>query len=308
MTAQEIHALGVSEVARIKLEMQQVMKDAGFHGTMADYIRYLTTDKRFFYTSPDALLEEYRNLIHRANLALPGLFSLMPKATVDVQAMPLPGAEQQPLAYYSPAPDDGNRPGYFVVNVTLLSTRAKWKMETLALHETIPGHHLQISLAQESTDLPAFRRHGWNDAFGEGWALYAESLGGEMGFYTDPASKFGNLNEELLRSARLVVDTGIHALGWTREQAIAYLNDNTANSESENAVEVDRYIAWPGQALGYKIGQLAIAGLRKRATDALGKKFDIRAFHQAVLENGALPLPLLEDHIDHWIKQQKEAH
>ncbi len=304
MTPQQIHDLGLAEVARIHQAMQKVMDQVGFKGTFNEFSKYLNTDPRFFYTNPDDLVNGFRDIVARVYGVLPTMFAHLPKAPAEVRALPLLGSEQQPSASYQPGSDDGKVSGYFAVNISNLNTRPKWEMETLTLHEAVPGHHLQISIAKEASDLPKFRRNGDYTAFEEGWALYSESLGDEMGFYTDPYSKFGNLDDEILRAARLVVDTGIHALGWTREEAIAYMNDNTANPPNDNMVEVDRYIAWPGQALAYKIGQIKIRELRNRAAAALGDKFDLRAFHNAVLDNGPLPLSVLEQQIDTWIQQQ----
>ncbi len=306
LTPQQIHDIGLSEVARIRAEMQRVMDQVGFKGSFAEFTVFLNTDPRFYYTNSDDLLNGFRDIISRVYKVLPTMFAHLPAAQAEVKPIPLLGSEQQPAAYYNPGPDDGSRSGYFAANISNLNTRPKWGMETLTLHEAIPGHHLQITMAKEATGLPKFRRNGWYNAFGEGWALYSESLGDEMGFYKDPYSKFGNLNDELFRAARLVVDTGIHALGWSREQAIAYLSENTANPPSDNIVEIDRYIAWPGQALGYKIGQLKIRQLRAKAASALGDKFDIRTFHNAVIDNGAIPLSVLEAQIDTWIAQQQQ--
>lgn len=308
LTPEQIHELGISEVARIQAEMKKVMDQVGFKGSkgnLSDFSKFLNSDPRFYYTNPDDLLNGFRDIIARVELVLPTMFAHLPKAQPEVRAIPLLGSEQQPAAYYNPGSDNGKNPGYFAVNISNLNTRAKWEMETLTLHEAVPGHHLQISIAKEAAGLPKFRRNGWNNAFGEGWALYSEGLGYEMGFYKDPYSRFGNLNDELFRAARLVVDTGIHAMGWSREQAIAYLNDNTANPPGDNAVEIDRYIAWPAQALGYKIGQLKIKELRAKAKTALGDKFDLRAFHDAVIDNGPIPLSVLETQIDLWIAQQQ---
>ena len=307
MTPQEIHQLGLLEVARIQAEMKTVMKRTGFEGSFAEFVTLLNTDPRFYYTQADDLLTGYRGILTRANAQLPKLFATLPRSIVNVKALPDIGAENQPAAYYEGGTPDGARPGYFVANLSKLDSRPKWGMESLTLHESVPGHHLQIARAKELKGLPNFRRFGWYVAFGEGWALYAEGLGKEMGFYTDPYSNFGNLDAELFRAARLVVDTGIHALGWTREQAIAYMNANTANPPHDNQVEVGRYIVWPGQALGYKIGQLKITALREKARLALGDKFDLRRFHNAVIDNGALPLAVLEEQVDRWIAQQAVA-
>ena len=307
LTPPEIHQLGLQEVARIQAEMKTVMKQAGFDGSFAEFVILLNTDPRFYYKTEDELITGYRVILARANAQMPTLFATVPHSLVKVKALPEVGAENQPAAYYEGGTPDGVRPGYFVANLSKLDSRPRWGMETLTLHEAVPGHHLQTARAQELKGLPNFRRFGWYVAFGEGWALYAESLGKEMGFYTDPYSRFGNLDAELFRAARLVVDTGIHALGWNREQAIAYMNANTANPPHDNQVEVDRYIVWPGQALGYKIGQLKITALREKARVALGDKFDLRRFHNAIIDNGALPLPLLEEQIDRWITQQALA-
>ena len=307
MTPQEIHQLGLQEVARIQAEMKTVIKQAGFDGGFREFVAFLNTDPRFYYTSADDLLAGYRAILARANAQLPQLFATLPHSVVAVKPVPEPGAASQPAAYYEGGTPDGTRPGYFVANLSKLESRPKWGMETLTLHESVPGHHLQIARAQEIKALPNFRRFGWYVAFGEGWALYAEGLGKDMGFYADPYSRFGNLDAELFRAARLVVDTGIHALGWSREQAIAYMNANTANPPHDNEVEVDRYIVWPGQALGYKIGQLRITALREKARTILGAKFDLRRFHNAVIDNGAMPLALLEQQIDRWIAQQAAA-
>jgi uncharacterized protein (DUF885 family) len=285
--------------------MQKIMDRVGFKGSLAEFSTFLNTDPRFFYTSPNELLSGFDTIIARIAAVLPREFASLPKAQPEVRALPMLGAEQQPSASYQPGSDDGKVAGYFAVNVSNLNTRPKWEMETLAMHEAVPGHHLQISIAKEASALPRFRRNGSYAVFEEGWALYAESLGDEMGMYKDPYSKFGNLNDEILRAARLVVDTGIHALGWTRAQAIAYMNDNTSNPPADNIVEVDRYIAWPAQALSYKIGQLKIRELRNRAAATLGDRFDVRAFHNAILDNGPLPLSVLETQIDAWIAQQQ---
>jgi len=307
LNPQQIHEMGLAEVARIHLAMQKIMDQVGFKGSFAEFSTFLNTDAQFHYASSEDLVNGFRDIIARVYLVLPTMFAHLPSAQAEVRAMPLLGSEQQPSAMYQPGSDDGKVAGYFAVNVSNLETRPKWEMETLTLHEAVPGHHLQISIAKEATTLPKFRRNGSYTAFEEGWALYAESLGDEMGFYKDPYSKFGNLNDEILRAARLVVDTGMHALGWSRAQAIAYMNENTSNPPSDNIVEVDRYIAWPAQALSYKIGQLKIRELRDRAAAALGARFDVRAFHNAVLDNGPLPLSVLESQIDAWIAQQLAA-
>ncbi|MDQ1830082.1 DUF885 domain-containing protein [Massilia scottii] len=299
MAPADIHALGLKEVARLRTDMTAAIARTGFSGGFAQFIVFAKTDPRLFYTSADPLLARYRRIITRASAAMPKLFAAVPAQEVQVKAASGPGTEKQGVAWYEAG--NAERPAAFVVNTSLLETRPMWEMETLALHEALPGHHLQVARAADIADLPAFRRHGWHAAYGEGWALYAESLGQEMGFFKDAFSAFGHLNADMFRAVRLVVDTGIHTQGWTRQQAIDYMNANTANAPSDNELEVDRYIAWPGQALGYKVGQLKIRALREKAQGALGDKFDIRRFHSVVLDNGPLTLALLEQQVDAWI-------
>lgn len=299
MTPAEIHALGLKEVARIRALMPAAIARTGFNGSFIQFAAFANTDQRLFYTTPDALLARYRRLIERAGAALPKLFAAVPTQELLVKPAPAAGGLEQGAAWYEAGTID--RPAAFVVNIARLDTRPLWEMETLALHEGLPGHHLQAARARELGDLPAFRRHGWNVAFGEGWALYAESLGPELGFFKEPFSAFGHLNAELFRAVRLVVDTGIHAQGWTRQQALDYMNANTANPTSDNEIEIDRYIAWPAQALGYKLGQLKIKALREKAQAALGEQFDVRRFHAVLLDNGPLPLAFLEQQVDQWL-------
>ena len=295
----DIHALGLKEVARIRAEMGAVIARTGFHGSLAEFLKFARTDPRLFYTKPELLLARYRRVIARASTRLPALFDAPPAAPLAVRPMQEAGAAQQPAAYYEAGSE--LRSAALVVNTSLLHTRPMWMIETLALHEGLPGHHLQVARAREIDGLPAFRRFGWNIAYGEGWAVYAETLGPQLGFFRDPFSAFGHLNEELFRAARLVVDTGIHASGWSRQQALDYLNANTANAPTDNAAEIDRYIARPAQALGYKIGQLRLQALRDKARAALGPRFDLRRFHAAVLDNGPLPLAMLEREVKRWI-------
>jgi uncharacterized protein (DUF885 family) len=295
----EIHATGLKEVARIREEMAAVVKRTGFRGTLAQFFTFARTDPRLFYADPEALLGRYRRTIARAQARLPQLFGTIPPDELAVKPVEALGAGSQGAAWYEAGTPQ--RMAALVVNTARTNTRPMWEIETLTLHEGVPGHHLQVARAQAIADLPAFRRHGWYVAFGEGWALYAEGLGADLGFFRDPFSEFGRLADELLRAARLVADTGIHAQGWTRQQAVDYLNANTANPPLDNELEVDRYIAQPGQVLGYKIGQLRIAALRRKAQAQLGERFDVRAFHDAVLENGALPLDLLEQQVNRWI-------
>ncbi|HEX8613321.1 MAG TPA: DUF885 domain-containing protein [Telluria sp.] len=304
MAPADIHALGLKEVARLRTQMTAAIARTGFGGSFAQFIVFAKTDPRLFYTSSDALLARYRRIITRASASVPKLFAAAPTQEVLVKAASGPGTEKQGAAWYEAG--TAERPAAFVVNTSLIETRPIWEMETLALHEALPGHHLQVARAADIADLPAFRRHGWHGAYGEGWALYAETLGPELGFYKDAFSAFGHLNAEMFRAVRLVVDTGIHTRGWTRQQAIDYMNANTANAPSDNELEVDRYIAWPAQALGYKVGQLKMRALREKAQAALGDKFDIRRFHSVVLDNGPLTLALLEQQVDAWIAAAKK--
>jgi uncharacterized protein (DUF885 family) len=302
MTPAEINALGLKEVARLRGEVQSAIARTGFHGSFAQFIVFAHSDPRLFYADPEALLARYRRTLQRAEAHLPDILATVPKEDITVKPIQAAGAEQQPAAYYEPGND--GRAAALVVNTARLNTRPMWEVDTLTLHEAVPGHHTQVARAHELDKLPAFRRYGWYVAFGEGWAQYAESLGTQMGFYKDAFSAFGHLNDELFRAVRLVVDTGIHSLNWSRQQAVDYLNNNTANSPSDNEVEVDRYIAQPGQALGYKIGELRILALRDKAQAALGQKFDLKRFHNAVIDNGPLPLAVLDREIDRWISQE----
>lgn len=298
----EIHALGVKEVARIRAEIAALVPRTGFRGNLTQFIAFARSDPRLFFTEPEALLNRYRRTLARVSSKLPLLFNAIPPDELAVKPVQALGAESQGGAYYEAGSPD--RTAALVVNTSRLNTRPMWEIDTLTLHEALPGHHLQVARAQANAELPAFRRHGWYVAYGEGWALYAEGLGPELGLLRGPFPRFGYLADELLRAARLVTDTGIHTMGWTRQQAVDYLNANTANPAPDNEVEVDRYIAHPGEALGYKLGQLRIASLRVEAQTALGERFDVRAFHDAVLENGALPLGVLERQVRRWIAAQ----
>ncbi|MGZ5046996.1 MAG: DUF885 domain-containing protein [Usitatibacter sp.] len=297
-----IHETGKSEVARIRKAMDEVIASTGFKGTFAQFLEFIRTDPRFFFKTPEARLMAYRDIAKRADAELPKLFAELPRLPYGVRAME--AYEGDNADHYSPGAIDGTRAGFFEANVNNLTKRPSHEMESTLLHEAVPGHHLQNARAQELTGLPTFRRALWYVAYGEGWALYAESLGYEMGFYTDPYSRFGALSAEMLRACRLVVDTGIHSMGWSREQAIRYLADNSGVHEDFAAAEVDRYIVLPGQALGYKVGELKIKALRAKAKAALGERFDLRRFHNAVLDDGALPLTVLEARIDEWIRKE----
>jgi uncharacterized protein (DUF885 family) len=303
MTPREIHDLGLAEVARIGKQMDETVAAAGFKGTRAEFQAFLNKDPQFFYTRADDMLAGYRDIAKRADAVLPKFFAVLPRLPYGVRAM-RPEEGDNAEHYVRGSPEAG-RAGYFEANVNTLSRRPKWTMETLLLHEAVPGHHLQIARAQELGDLPPFRRNAFFVAFSEGWALYAESLGYEMGFYADPYQTFGNLSAEMHRAARLVVDTGLHAFGWRRERAIAYLVDNAALTPEFAVAEVDRYIVMPGQATAYKIGELRIKALRAKARAELGDAFDLRRFHNAVIDHGALPLDVLDDQITEWIAAEK---
>ena len=306
LTPAELHALGQQEVARIRAAMEATIRRTGFKGTLPQFLAFARSDRRLFARDAEALLARYRRAIARAGARLPALFGTIPVEEIGVKRLGQAGAAGQVAAYYEAGTP--TRSAALVVNTERLDTHPLWEVETLALHEALPGHHLQVARAQALRELPAFRRHRWDDAFGEGWATYAESLGPELGFFRDPFSRFGYLNDDMFRAARLVVDTGIHAFGWTRAQAIDYLNAHTANAPLDNEIEVDRYIAQPAQALSYKAGQLRFQALRERAQAALGTRFDLRRFHDALLGNGALPLPLLEREMDAWVAAQAPAH
>jgi len=306
-TAKEIHEIGLAEVSRIRRQMEEIVRKVGFSGTFDDFTKFLRTDRRFYYTSAEELLRGYRDICKRIDGELPKLFWTLPRLPYGVIPTPEFEAPTSTTAYYRDGSQEAGRPGYFVANTYKLETRPKYEMEALAIHEAVPGHHLQIALAQEREGLPKFRRYGGLTAFVEGWGLYSESLGEEMGLYTDPYSKFGQLTYEMWRAVRLVVDTGMHAMKWDRQSAIDFMKANTAKTEHDITVEIDRYIVWPGQALAYKIGELKIKELRARAKKELGEKFDIRRFHDAVLLAGALPLDVLEKRVEAWIAEQKRA-
>jgi uncharacterized protein (DUF885 family) len=303
LTPEQIHELGLSEVKRIRQEMDKVIEQSGFKGTFVEFSKFLRTDARFYYTDAESLLRGYRDIAKRADPELARLFGKLPRLPYGVKPVPASAEKSQTTAYYQPGSPQAGRPGWYFANTYALDTRPKWEMEALSLHESVPGHHLQIALAQEMEDAPEFRKHGGYTAFVEGWGLYSESLGTEMGFYQDPYAKFGQLTYEIWRAIRLVVDTGMHSKGWTRQQALDYFMANSSKNEHDITVEVDRYIVWPGQALAYKIGELKLKELRAYASKELGKKFDIRQFHDQVLDNGALPLDILERRIREWTRE-----
>ncbi len=304
--AATVHQVGLDEMTRIRGRIDEVMHEVGFSGTFAEFVAFTNHDPKFFWNSGDELLAGYRDIAKRVDPELPRLFKMLPRTPYGVRALP---AYEGPNAgeNYSEGAADGSTPGWFNANTTALAERPKWEMESLFLHEAVPGHHLQISRAHELELLPLFRRTDLPNAYVEGWALYSEGLGGELGLYTDPYQRYGRLRAEALRAARLVVDTGIHALGWTRRQAIDYLMENAGIAQDSAATEIDRYYVMPAQALGYKLGELKILELRRKAAAALGPAFDLRAFHQELLDHGALPLPVLEQVITAWIARVQAA-
>jgi uncharacterized protein (DUF885 family) len=301
LSAEQIHQTGLAEVERISGEMQAVMKQVGFQGTFAQFLEFLRTDPRFYPKSADELLKDAAWIAKRIDGKLPSMFKTLPRQPYTVEPVPDHLAPKYTAGRYVEAPFDSIQPGIYWVNIYKPETRPLYNLEALTLHEAVPGHHLQIARSRELEDLPNFRRHSYLSAFGEGWGLYSEWLGLEMGFYTDPYSNFGRLTYEMWRACRLVVDTGIHAKGWSRQQAIDYMASHTALPLHEVETETDRYISWPAQALAYKLGELKIKELRHKAEQALGPAFDVREFHDAVLGGGAVPLGVLEHEIDDYI-------
>lgn len=300
---QAVHKIGLEQVEILRGQIAAVMKEANFTGDFAAFVKFANSDPRFFYTNGADLVAGYREITKRVDPELPRLFAELPRAPYGVRAMPNflgPGAAE----YYDAPALDGSRPGWFNANAAAYATKPKWGMEAIALHEAVPGHHLQNARARELKDVPAFRRAVSFTAFNEGWALYAETLGPELGMYRDPLSKFGFLQNQMWRAVRLVVDTGLHAHGWTRQQAIDYMAKETGFGSEKCQSEIDRYISWPAQALSYMIGQLKFTELRQRASKALGAHFDLRKFHMTVLDSGMLPMNLLEQVVDEWIAAQ----
>jgi uncharacterized protein (DUF885 family) len=304
LSADEIHQIGLKEVARLRAAMEAVKAEIGFKGSMAEFFTHLRTDKKFFYATPAELLAGYQALSKRVDPELLKVSRIQPRMPYGVRAIPDNIAPDTTTAYYQGAALDGTRAGYYYVNLYQPASRPKWEMVPLTLHEAVPGHHFQFARALELPQAPLFRRTAYFVAYGEGWALYAEQLGYEMGLYDDAYDRFGQLTYEMWRAVRLVVDTGMHSKGWSRERAIQYFKDHAAKSELDIVNEVDRYINTPGQALAYKIGQLKISELRARAQAKLGQKFDLRDFNDAVLATGSVPLQALEQRVEAWMKAQ----
>jgi uncharacterized protein (DUF885 family) len=304
LTPDEIHQIGLKEVKRIRTEMEAIVRDVKFKGSFQQFLTHLREDPQFYYQSPEELLDGYLALCKRVDPQLPKLFRKLPRIPYGVEPIPQHIAPDTTTAYYRPPAGDGSRAGMFFVNLYRPETRPKYEMEALSLHEAVPGHHLQLALATELENVPEFRRFSNFTVYIEGWGLYAESLGGELGCYQDPYSKFGQLTYEMWRAVRLVVDTGMHSKKWTRAQAIDFFKQNTAKTDLDITNEVDRYISWPGQALAYKIGELKIKELRKRAETKLGEKFDVREFHDVILRDGAVPLDVLEERCEAWLSSK----
>lgn len=305
VTPDQVHELGLQEVARIKAEMMDVLEQVKWEKSFAEFLEFLRSDPRFYPKTAEELLERASFIAKRMDAKLPSLFKTLPRQPYGIEPVPADIAPKYTAGRYNGAPIGGTRAGMYWLNTHGLDTRTLYTLEALTLHEAVPGHHLQTALQQELEGLPAFRRHDYVNAFGEGWGLYSERLGLEAGFYQDPYSNFGRLTYEMWRACRLVVDTGMHWNGWSRERALKYLAENTALSLHEVTTETDRYIGWPGQALAYKMGELKIRELRKRAETALGTRFDVRLFHDAVLKNGSVPLSVLEDQIDTYIADER---
>lgn len=304
MTPDEIHRLGLNEVKRIRDEMQLIIDELEFAGSFDDFLNFLRTDPQFYYDTPEELFNGYLAVSKRIDPELVKLFGKLPRIPYGLRAIPDNIAPDTTTAYYNRPAADGSRPGYYYVNLYRPEVRPKYEMEVLSIHEAVPGHHLQIALQMEMEEMPSFRKYSGFTAFSEGWGLYSESLGFEMGFYRDPYSHFGALTYDMWRAVRLVVDTGMHYKDWTRQQAIDFFKDNAAKTETDIVNEIDRYISWPGQALAYKIGQLQMLDLRKKAEQALGDDFDVKAFHDELLGAGAIPMEILETRMNRWLTEQ----
>jgi uncharacterized protein (DUF885 family) len=307
LTPDEVHQMGLEEVKRIRAEMDDVIRQAKFEGDFAEFVEYLEKEPRFYAETPEQLLKECSLILKKMDGELPRLFGHLPRMPYGLRPVPDYIAPRTTSAYYQRPTGDGTRAGFFYLNTYNLKARPLFALQALALHEAVPGHHLQLAIQQELEDFPKFRRFSDQTAFIEGWALYSERLGLESGFYQDPYSNFGRLSMEMWRACRLVVDTGIHWKDWSREKAIAFLDENSAQPLHNIEAEVDRYIAWPGQALAYKVGELKIRQLRETAERELADRFDLRAFHDVVLGGGAVPLDVLEQSVKAWIKERQAA-
>ena len=305
MSPEEIHEIGLTEVARIRGEMENVANQVGFDGTLAEFFEFLKTDSQFFFATPEEVLAAYEVARVKINERLPSMFGVFPQADYEIRKIEEFRAQSSAGAMYQPPSPDGSRPGIFYVNTFNLKAQPTYGVETLSIHEASPGHHFQKSIQQEVTGLPRFRRFGGYTAYAEGWALYAESIGMELGMFTDPYQYYGRLNDEQLRAMRLVVDTGLHSKGWSRERVIQYMQDNSSLADTDIVSEAERYIATPGQALAYKVGQIYLARMRAEAEEALGEKFDIKAWHAQILTDGALPMAVLEAKNRRWIEAQR---
>jgi uncharacterized protein (DUF885 family) len=305
MTPDELHQTGIEENARIRKQMNAIRERVGFGGDLPAFLEHLRTDPKFYAETPEELLKEVAYILKRVDGRLPTLFGKLPRTPYGIREVPAYVAPQTTSAYYWPPAADGSRGGFYYVNTYNLSARPLYQLQALSFHEAVPGHHLQLALQAELEDLHPIRKQSNFTAFIEGWALYSEKLGGELGFYKEPYQEFGRLSMEAWRASRLVVDTGIHAKGWSRQRAIEYMSENTALSKHNIIAEVDRYIGWPGQALGYKVGELFISELRQRAEAALGDRFDIRSFHDVVLGSGSIPLPVLEHNVRRYIDRAR---
>ena len=306
LTADQIHETGLAEVARLREQMNGILKKVGFQGDLAAFFQHLRQDPKYYYRSPEELFDGYARIVKHIEPRLVRVFRTLPRMPFGLEAIPANVAPDTTTAYYRQPAEDGSRAGTYFVNLYKPEARPKWEMMALSVHEAVPGHHLQIALAMEQTNVPAFRKHGHITAFVEGWALYSESLGEEMDLYDDPYDKFGQLTYDMWRSVRLVVDTGMHEKRWSREKAIAFFRENAPKTELDIINEIDRYVIMPGQALAYKIGQLKIKELRRRAQDKLGARFDLKGFHDVVLRSGAVPLSILEGNVEGWIAEREK--
>lgn len=307
LSAEDIHNLGLKEVNRLNSEMEKIRKAENFKGTKEEFHKFLHSDPQFFFHNPKDLISVYQQIAKQIDPELPKLFKELPRLSYGIRPMPDYKAKSAPTAYYIGGSLEAGRAGFFEANTYNLNSRPKWEMEVLTLHEAVPGHHLQISLAQELGDQPDFRKHSGYTAFVEGWGLYSESLGSDLGLYKDSYSKYGQLSYEMWRAVRLVVDTGMHAMGWSKEKALNYFLENVPKDRLQAENEIDRYITWPGQALAYKIGELKIKELKQLVQKKLGEKFNVRDFHNQILKNGAVPISIMEKQVVQWLEIKEKA-